>query len=942
MPHDDFWSQVAGLEFSNEGDVEVYLVSPLLNALGYELEHIRAKYPIEFREGSKGRKSEADFVVFGAHPHSRTTSLLVVEAKRPGVSIDNAVSQAESYAIKVRAPLILATNGEVLKLLQLQATGENDLVFEAPVAELANHRGSLEHLAGPMAGRLLCQQLQNKRLDLLADDITAFETNEIERLSQHAASIERALRDTEKGELSYSRSLLTDFTRGAVITAASGYGKTTLAASLATQAIKSRWDGDHNAVVFELFLPDLSSQGGDLESFLADRMSRHLPSISVQSFKERMRRDGAVLVADGFERVDPDDRPKVVSEIRTFCRDYRVKAFILSRIAGGSLSSINLPLLELQPYGDEDLPHLISLKEVKEPRIFGIETGMPRHLEELCREPLLANLILDHIKKHGYYPTNVRPIFEGWLDRILGHFDVFERLMYRTLLTDIAVATRSTPISIGEAYQLASAFGDGRAVFARLLEAQAVSVGQTTIELYHEALADYLRALDFLESSKSDLEERLETATFEATSQFPRLLLAATRTPFENQTIWRAMVRANLPAAVEALKFTHGFGDLTPEGVLQKSSSAFFSDVVEAMDTVIDAHLKSVAPALRKALTGRDADQYGVNGQFDDRGVTYGFFEARADLPRIIDDPVKRPSRRFGIDLPALGLGPDAGRVIGVRAVRTALMDLIKDRRFSGGLTWTEELVVGRLMHLRNEYKLDIPLDFDLMKARSLLQPLSETTVSPIFQRRGQTFLMATLVKDIDYLLERGLQRIDRWWCDLDAIDIQREADQNRLAAALNAYISRRQKAYVDLVEHQFLTLQSILPKLQQLPMRREIEVELLSRSGHTEIVLEYRDHPVGQLKDAGADVSFPKVVSDWNSDDALRSHHIENLRRLEELGQNRPQFRTTSGWTTLRDFVLDRWSGDGLPDETIVVRDVMTWLTSDIQDLFKAVPGPR
>jgi hypothetical protein len=75
----DFWSSILTI-FTNEADVELRLVIPLLNALGYEQADVVAKYPVVFREGRVGPRPEADFVCFNGPLHNRDTSLLVVEA----------------------------------------------------------------------------------------------------------------------------------------------------------------------------------------------------------------------------------------------------------------------------------------------------------------------------------------------------------------------------------------------------------------------------------------------------------------------------------------------------------------------------------------------------------------------------------------------------------------------------------------------------------------------------------------------------------------------------------------------------------------------------------------------------------------------------------------------------------------------------------------------
>lgn len=71
----DFWNDIQNASFSNEASVETRLVIPLLRALGYDDNDIRPKYPVVFQEGRKGRKHEADVVVFYGPIQDRNTSL---------------------------------------------------------------------------------------------------------------------------------------------------------------------------------------------------------------------------------------------------------------------------------------------------------------------------------------------------------------------------------------------------------------------------------------------------------------------------------------------------------------------------------------------------------------------------------------------------------------------------------------------------------------------------------------------------------------------------------------------------------------------------------------------------------------------------------------------------------------------------------------------------
>lgn len=93
----DFWDKLLNVKVSltTEADVELRVVEPLLRALGYEDDDIAPKYPVEFQEGRVGRRPEADYVCFAGPLKNRDTSLLVVEAKKPGEALPPGKSQGE-------------------------------------------------------------------------------------------------------------------------------------------------------------------------------------------------------------------------------------------------------------------------------------------------------------------------------------------------------------------------------------------------------------------------------------------------------------------------------------------------------------------------------------------------------------------------------------------------------------------------------------------------------------------------------------------------------------------------------------------------------------------------------------------------------------------------------------------------------------------------------
>jgi hypothetical protein len=270
----DIWSNIP-TDFTNEADVEVRLVLPLLHALGYEPDDIASKYPVEFREGRTGRKPEADFVCFNGPLHNRDTSLVVVEAKKPGEALPDGKLQGESYAANLRAPLLLLTNGEQVQIWQLKSVQDSERVFEAPILALAASRGTVEQLLAKTAVVDYCRTFQVKTILEASSDFGRYETAELKRTARYAASIDRTVHHTGAVDSLETGKLLAECLSGCVVVAPSGYGKTTLSKRLFRQAIEGRWRDGSARLPFDIPLTDLEETGLSIVEFMQRRLSAH-------------------------------------------------------------------------------------------------------------------------------------------------------------------------------------------------------------------------------------------------------------------------------------------------------------------------------------------------------------------------------------------------------------------------------------------------------------------------------------------------------------------------------------------------------------------------------------------------------------------------------------------------------------------------------------------
>lgn len=116
---------IASKDLSSEAEVETRLLQPLFNLLGYPITSIKPKKqlrPVVVASGSKKVTVEADFLLL----RKNGTAKIVVEAKDPKKSVEEAWGQAASYALSYnrdktpenKIKWLLISNGHITSLYQ--------------------------------------------------------------------------------------------------------------------------------------------------------------------------------------------------------------------------------------------------------------------------------------------------------------------------------------------------------------------------------------------------------------------------------------------------------------------------------------------------------------------------------------------------------------------------------------------------------------------------------------------------------------------------------------------------------------------------------------------------------------------------------------------------------------------------------------------------------
>lgn len=914
-----FWNTVTKLPLAaNEAVIEQRIVLPLLQALGYDPTDIVPKQSVALFHGTKrGRPFEADFVVYSSALHNRDTSLIVVEAKAPGASLERAREQGESYAMALRAPILLLTDGLCLQVWQLQPTLENKQVFAHPLTELKAQRGSLEELISKVALIAYAQNLAHKKLTTPAD-FGAYESSELVRTQDADSAIHRQLW-SETGEAIASDNLVDRYPQGAVISAPSGYGKTILAMQMLRHGIVRRWGNHDAALPVDIPLIDLEASRLSPVEFALQRIVAHQPSVTHAGLENIARSHGLMLVCDGFERVEPSARSTVESHLRQLRRDFpKSQLFVFSR--GAVAPALAVPHVRLKALSSEE----------RQAMTFGLPLPqMPRLLWDLSEIPLILERIIAFHETNRCFPLRLDELFEHWIAQLLNHPSSTPSsvALSRKVIGTIAGALSDKSLTPGDALELTIASGGSCEAFDGLVRCGALMVSAMSVDLVHEGLADYFRARALAALSEDQLRLALSPMSFDEDSLLPVLLAALVKQPASRAYIWERLQELSLPRYIDAIRFSEEAyqpftAELPPEAV-----RVFADDISISIEALIGTYFSPIAAELRGCLANvlepigglRLVANIAAVGQ----GAVFGYSLQTASTNSV---HIAWPSPEMShsqMNLDAFQLGLQEGRYLGATIVRDALTELVQQRRFHGGETLANERTIGRLRFMHKEYGFKLDPQESLTDLLLRLQSVADRVVLPGWSGRFPAFTIRSIIDDITILEAKGHLRLDWWWLQYGT----RTSDQE-LEGFLREHFRRSSTLYSEIVSTSFGRTAHEFSFFQIMPVRWELAVVPSRWNSRS---LYWRWLPVATEGEAGADVSFHSTPpSNFLRDDEYEARLKDALVRFGR-GMNH---YSLGGFRPVPDPGPSEFNGL-LTGETSVMREVHNYLQDDLTRLF-------
>ncbi|WP_426409455.1 type I restriction enzyme HsdR N-terminal domain-containing protein [Bradyrhizobium ganzhouense] len=936
----DFWNTTfVGL--TSEADVEHRLVVPLLLALGYELDDIASKYPVEFREGRPGRRPEADYVCFNGPLRTRDASLVVVEAKRPGEALPDGRLQGESYAANLRAPLLLLTNGERMEIWQLKPTQESERVLDVSISDLAANRGIIEILLSKIAVVNYCRTFHVKTVLEASADFGRYETAELRRSLPYAASIDRTVRGAATTVELTTERLLAECPTGCIIGGPSGFGKTTLSKRLFRQAIEARWQDGSSRLPIDVPAPDLEQTGISLLNFMQARVAAHVPGFTRAALEDRIRSSGVVVVIDGFDRASPSFRSRLTADLTNLLRDYPlVQVFVFSREA--VRPDIALPLFSLAALTEAEMRALETLVLAESGDSFVSIIGMmPPILLALCDNPLLLQLTLEYWKREKQFPATLLPLFRSWLENLLKAkgSNVVSSIHRESALTLIAEATFHGPTSGEHILKLFEQAGIPSDVLNELVACDAARTSGSLIEVHHEALADYLRASKMAIASEAEMLARIPGLALSAGSFFPVLLISLLPNRRLQSALWKRLTEAGPRVYFDALRYRFDVSSELSKLDPRQLAEEYLGDLLEGIEQPLDNFFPALRPRLVEAITSEPGDRLGVVGDLHrpSNGLAYKLYaRSPQDEASVQIQKPTLPGILRGVSLDLSNYRLDSARLVGINLLKEGVLEVVASEFFQGGHALAQERLMGRCRFLAQEYDFPVRLDMDLDVLENALLPYQNERVMPRPFSHDESFSVREMLSDLEILRSLGVSSLDPWWNRLGWNAQGEMLSDDAIARVLDELYRRTQMVYYEVVKTSFPKIAQEMAFFPVLPIKWALTVVRGSPRG-TGTSVYYAWSPVAKWEQAGADVSFCETPPREELEELRRN--VEQTRaELASFGRPNSKLPRFNGFTQLPDFSGQQYNGrfDG---GTPAIHEACSWLRSDLNDIFSSMP---
>lgn len=617
-----FYPLVENGEIQSEAEVRSKFIVPLLEILGYSMQHRAEEFPVYGSEGSKTLPvKKADFLQFtdsdfAAHRSKSTEdqtwvfehSLLVFEAKKPSEKI-LVVDQPQFYAAWTRSIAYIISNGRRIEGYIVNPNYSDQVIISCDISEIPvqfNKLSLLNYqniLAKKKEAALNNQELSK---DLFFDYVKAMELRCARELYHNVTRIlheNPAYTPQVKSDAkSYKIEDLVEEV-AIVITSEPGGGKSSLMWQLMRNSLRKY---SEDARILPVILEG-KYYGCDYHSVtdgIIKELQYHCHGITSE-FVETMLKNGQIqLLFDGLDEIrnsanySKDIISHELSQLVLASKGLRVIVSSREQNYHGELSTF-FKHLQIEKLSNEKISELIAL--LSDNNIQINIWSLPNDLQELIRTPLFLKMFIDVLKENGSsnIPKSKLALFSQYLTKRLEllNCNLFQTVKIKSILADYAHYVIENRESTEEYIKiLEHAVANEAEKYNNLIwNTGLVIEGRDGIKFFHKSISEYFYAIHLSYLDNSDIETWLKNHILE--HSYDEIICYLTGVVSQQQTqdlIMDYIECNNLPLLIRSLKTRKTF-EPSINSVTESFGRQYFTQLLNSYRTIVSCHFNKVA-----------------------------------------------------------------------------------------------------------------------------------------------------------------------------------------------------------------------------------------------------------------------------------------------------------------------------------------------------------
>lgn len=617
-------TSISASNIITEQEVRTKVAIPILECLGYPIENRAEEFPIFGFEGRTALPAKSvDIMMFADSDFQKyrnktqrhwvmDNSLVAVELKKPGVTINSSLGQAQFYAMWSRACYYIVTNGEEIEIYKLSNFCGDKCICSCNIVELPSKwievfsEISFEHVMQLKNDRKYNHKSHNDMLYLeyCLSQILAIEDNSVWKWDR---TFEKGSIWNQNGDLQLKKRLplqsIIENDDKIVILAPSGSGKTVCMNSIIQDYTKKYIDKIQNNIPVILYAKFWNKTYHSIEQGILNELAPFVSGITEEVIKAEMESGKYILLIDGLDEciIDRDTLTNAIQKISKY-KNFKIVTSCRPERYHDELNSFSVYSLNL--LNEQEILNIST-------EILGYNTNrliysMDRGLKELIKIPMFFSMVLSSCacsNKHEL-PKNKAILYSNFINYVLTEY-IAKKGVYDVDLINIDVIKNilskfayDSLVNINKNMRLAdiilSISNDSQYIkeINNILIKSGIMISKNgTVDFYHYSIKEYFFALHISNFSDEKIIEFLDkNSRCEEYQDIIFFLMGNISCDTSQNILLNHLEKKNLKLYIKCLKVRYNFSNTFENNLTKDICFNFFKQILKSYDTIVDTH----------------------------------------------------------------------------------------------------------------------------------------------------------------------------------------------------------------------------------------------------------------------------------------------------------------------------------------------------------------